>query len=83
MLEYKDPFKYLFDIYLDAKCASENQRAQLAGIKQELKEAKKVIKEKEKQINEKNEKIEALRHSKTFLIGKAILWLPRKIWGHK
>lgn len=83
MLEYKDPFKYLFDIYLDAKCASENQRAQLAGIKQELKEVKKVIKEKEKQINEKNEKIEALRHSKTFLIGKAILWLPRKIWGHK
>lgn len=88
MMESQDSFRYIFEQYINLKTDSENQSAQLKKCRQELKESQKELKKTQKELNrtkeslkEREEKIKDIRSSKTFLIGKAVLWLPRKLTG--
>lgn len=74
MITRKDPFQFLFDFYMETKTTSDNRLRELRKWKEEAK------KEKEKRL-ERERKIEELRSSETFRVGKAVLWLPRKILG--
>ena len=77
----KDPFRYLFGQYVDLKAVNYNQSVQIKKNKKELKKVKQELKRIKEELKEKDRRIEEIRNSETYLVGKALLWLPRKIMG--
>ncbi|HIZ81379.1 MAG TPA: glycosyltransferase [Candidatus Mediterraneibacter pullistercoris] len=81
MMECKDPFRYLFGQYVDLKAVNYSQSVQIKKNKKELKKVKQELKRIKEELKEKDRRIKEIRNSETYLIGKALLWLPRKILG--
>lgn len=74
MMSRKDSFQFLFDFYIETKTTRDKRLRELRMWKD------KARKEKERRIEQEKE-IEKLKKSETFRVGKAVLWLPRKILG--
>lgn len=74
MMRRQDAVQFLFDFYLETKATSDKRLWELKKWKEEAK------KEKEKRLVWEK-KVEELRDSETFRIGKIVMWLPRKILG--